>query len=103
MTWFLLIKQSAPGRKWSQTKLLSRRKLKFNLSQNFYFEQVSSNIRWYETTRNTSQLTGVLGAHSIANSSWQAHKGPALWELGAPWEAERSFPLAGKPSGHTCS
>lgn len=69
----------------------------------FYFGQVYSNISQYETTRNMSQLTGSLGVQSAANLSWQAHKGPSLSRLGAPREPERAFPLAGKPSGHTCS
>lgn len=72
--------------------LLSRKRLKLCLGQNFYFGQASSNINQYETTTNTSHLImelGVhssanhliveLGVHSEANSFWQP-----LSELGHP-------------------
>ena len=38
----------------------------------------------YETTRNTSQLTGSLRVHSSVNLSWQTHEKPSLSRVGAP-------------------
>lgn len=55
--------------------LLSRRRLKLCLGQNFYFGQVSSNTNQYETITNTSHLIVELGVHSAANSFWQPLSG----------------------------
>lgn len=90
--WTILDKESQE-RNGPDTKLLSRRKLKLCLSQNFYFGQMSSNIGEYKTIANMYQLAVWLGLHFAANSSWQAYEGPSLSGLGAPWELEGVSPL----------
>lgn len=81
--WTILDKEPQE-RNGPDTKLLSRRKLKLCLSQNFYFGQMSSNIGECKTITNMNQLTVWLGLHFAANSSWQAYEGPSLSGLGHP-------------------